>query len=108
MITSPTNQHIAFLRSLHAKKGRDTEEAFLIEGPHLLEAAMESHVTPRLIVFDPEHLARTPAGRKALGEIEELRARGAEVFDASAAAIERASDTQTPQGVVAAVASEDV
>ncbi len=108
MITSPSNQHIALLRSLQTKKGRDAEEAFLVEGPHLLEAAMEAHVTPRLIVFDPEHLARTPAGRKALGQIEELRARGAEALDASPVAIERASDTQTPQGVVAAVASEDV
>jgi TrmH family RNA methyltransferase len=108
MITSPSNQHIALLRSLQTKKGRDAEGAFLIEGPHLLEAAMEAHVTPRLIVFDPEHLARTLAGRRSLGQIEELRARGAEVFDASPAAIERASDTQTPQGVVAALAAEDV
>ncbi len=108
MITSPSNQHIAFLRSLHSKKGRDEEGAFLLDGPHLLDAASEAHVTPRLIVFDPQHLARTPAGRKSLGQIEELRARGAEVVDASAAALERASDTQTPQGVVAAVAAEEI
>ncbi len=45
MISSPSNQHIAELHALHAAKGRaEAEEAFLIEGPHLLEAAMDAHV----------------------------------------------------------------
>src|SRR5258708_27187706 len=108
MITSPSNQHIALLRSLHAPKGRDAEGLFLLEGPHLLDAALDAHVTPRLIVFDPAHLERTPSGRKALGQIEEARVRGAQTFDAAPAALERASDTQAPQGVVAAVARDDV
>ncbi len=108
MITSSSNQHIALLRSLHTPKGRDAEGLFLLEGPHLLDAALDAHVTPRLIVFDPAHLERTPTGRKALGQIEEARGRGAQTFDAASAALERAGDTQAPQGVVAAVARDDV
>jgi RNA methyltransferase, TrmH family len=108
MITSPSNQHIAFLRSLHAPKGRADAGAFLIEGPHLLEAALDARLRPLLIVYDPEALERTAAGRRLLGRIEEARAEGIPVYDATPAALERACDTRTPQGVAAALASADV
>ena len=52
LITSPSNQHIALLRSLHTPKGREQEGACLLEGPHLLAAAFEARVTPRLIVYE--------------------------------------------------------
>ena len=104
MITSPTNQHIALLRSLHTPKGREQDGACLLEGPHLLAAAFDAHVTPRLIVYDPESLERSPDGRRLLGRIEAAGAAGAQIFEASKAAIERAADTQTPQGLVASVA----
>ncbi|MGZ3716631.1 MAG: TrmH family RNA methyltransferase [Ktedonobacterales bacterium] len=108
MITSPSNQHIAMLHSLHTSKGREQTGLFLIEGPHLLEATLDAHMTPSLIVFDPEDLGRSATGRRLLGRIEEARAGGAEVLEATPAVIERAADTRTPQGVVAAVASSDV
>ncbi len=108
MISSTSNRHIAELHALHAAKGRSEAGAFLIEGPHLLEVALAARVVPLLIVYDPDALQRTAAGRQTLGLIEDAQARGAEVYPATAAAIERASDTRTPQGVVAMVASEDV
>jgi TrmH family RNA methyltransferase len=108
MITSPSNQHIALLRSLHSAKGRDEADAFLIEGPHLLDAALDARVLPRLIVYDPAALERSASGRRLLGRLEEARADGAAVFDAAPAAVARACDTQTPQGVVAAVPRGDV
>ena len=108
MITSPSNQHIAFLRSLHAPKGRAEAGAFLIEGPHLLDAALDARLRPELIVYDPEGLERSVAGRRLLGRIEEARADGVPVYEAAPAAIERASDTRTPQGVAAALRSGDV
>jgi TrmH family RNA methyltransferase len=108
MISSPSNRHIAQLHALHTSKGRTEAEAVLIEGPHLLEVALTAHVVPRLIVYDEDALQRTAAGRQTLGLVEDAQARGAEVYPASAAAIERASDTRTPQGVVAMVASQDV
>ena len=72
MITSPSNQHIALLRSLHAPKGRRQEGLFLLEGPHLLAAALAASVIPRLIVFEPESLERTVAGRQLMGTIEDV------------------------------------
>ncbi len=108
MITSPANQRIALLRSLQAAKGREAEGLFLIEGPHLLVAALAANVTPRLLIYDPLTLERTVEGRRLLERVADARAAGAEVYEATAAAIERASDTRTPQGIVGAVALEDV
>ncbi|HLY31889.1 MAG TPA: TrmH family RNA methyltransferase, partial [Ktedonobacterales bacterium] len=103
MITSAANQHITFLRSLHTAKGRAAEEAFLLEGSHLLAEAFDAHVKPRLIVYDPDGLGRSPDGRRALARIAEAQATGVEALEATPAALARACDTQTPQGVVAAV-----
>ncbi|HEV2461296.1 MAG TPA: RNA methyltransferase [Ktedonobacterales bacterium] len=108
MITSTSNQHVALLRSLHTAKGREREGLFLIEGPHLVEAALDAHVTPRLILYNAEDLSRSASGRKLIGCIEEASAQGSSVYEATAQVIERASDAQTPQGIVAAVASEDL
>jgi RNA methyltransferase, TrmH family len=109
MITSGSNQHIQLLRSLHAPKGRAQERAFLIEGPHLLEAAFAAGVTPFLIAYEPGDLEKTAENRKLLGQIQAAGTAGAaQVYEAAAAAIERAADTRTPQGVVAAVALTDV
>lgn len=108
MITSPSNQHIADLRALHTQKGRAATGAFLLEGPHLLDAALDAHALPRQIVYDPDALGRNAVGRRLLARIEDARACGAAVYEAAPAAIERASDTRTPQGVLAAVASGDV
>jgi RNA methyltransferase, TrmH family len=108
MITSTSNQHVALLRSLHTAKGREREGLFLVEGPHLVEAALDANVTPRLILYNAEDLGLSASGRKLLGRIEEAAAHGSAVFEATAAAIERASDTQTPQGIAAAVSGEDV
>lgn len=108
MITSGSNPRIAQLRTLHTPKGREAAGMFLIEGPHLLEAALDAKVTPRLIVYDPEALERTVEGRRLLERIIEARAAGAEALEATPPAIERASDARTPQGIVGAVALTDL
>jgi len=103
MITSTSNQHIARLHALHTSKGREAEQAWLIEGPHLLEAALDAGVLPELIVYDPERFTHDAEGRRLLGRLMEARAGGVEVYEATPAAIERGSDTRTPPGVLAAV-----
>lgn len=108
MITSPTNQHIALLRSLHVAKGRASEGLFLIEGPHLFGAALDADIIPRLVVYDPATLERTVEGRRLLERVADARAAGADVYEATAAAIERACDTRTPQGIVGAVALDEI
>jgi RNA methyltransferase, TrmH family len=108
MISSPSNRHVQELHALHTLKGRESAGAFLIEGPHILDAALDAHVLPRLMLYDPEAMERTAQGRRTLGRIEEARAHGVEALEATGAAIERASDTRTPQGVVASIALADV
>lgn len=108
MITSGSNPRIAQLRALHVGKGREAAGLFLIEGPHLLEAAFDAHITPRLTIFDPDALGRSVEGRRLLERILEARGAGAEALEATPPAIEKASDARTPQGVAAAVALADV
>jgi TrmH family RNA methyltransferase len=108
MITSAANQHVAALHALQTAKGREAAGWFVIEGSHLLEEALAAHVLPRLVLFDPEMLARTAGGRALLDRLEDMRASGVPVFDAAPTAIARASDTQTPQGLVAALEQREV
>jgi TrmH family RNA methyltransferase len=107
-ITSPSNKRIQWLRSLHSLRGRAEAGAFLVEGPHLLEAALDAHLRPQLIVYDDEALSRTPQGTALLRRIGHAAAGGVEILLATAPAIERASEAQTPQGVVAALALAEV
>lgn len=107
-ITSTANPHVAALRALHTAKGRAEAGAFLVEGPHLVAAALDAHLIPTSLLYDPEALARTPAGRDLTGRLEALQADGARIFDAAPAALARACDTQTPQGVVGAIVTGDV
>jgi len=107
-ITSPSNKRIQWLRSLHSPRGRQETGAFLVEGPHLLEAAFDAHLRPKLIVYDDEALSRTPQGTALMGRIGQAAASGVEILLATGPAIERASEAQTPQGVVAAIALAEV
>jgi len=107
-ITSTANARVQFLRALQTPKGRAEAGAFLVEGPHLLDATLDAGITPRLTLFAPDVLERAPAGRRLLGRLAEARAEGAEVLEATPAVLERAADTQTPHGVVAAVPSAAV
>lgn len=108
MITSPSNQHIAALRALHTPKGRAEAGAFLIEGPHLVDVALDARILPQLLVYDPDHLARTEQGQRLLSRLGALAAQGIPVYEAAPPAIDRASDTRTPQGIAGSVALEDV
>jgi TrmH family RNA methyltransferase len=105
-ITSLANPRLAALRALHSAKGRAEAGAFLIEGQHLLVAALDSGVMPLVALYAPDVLARTPAGRDLAARL--AAAGGAEVLEASAEVVARAGDTETPQGVVASVAQSAV
>jgi RNA methyltransferase, TrmH family len=109
MITSTSNQHISRLHSLHTPKGREAEQAWLIEGPHLLDAAFEAGILPQLIVYDPDRVRIDErAGQQLPTHLQVAQARGVPVYEATPAAIARASDTRTPPGIVAAVGVADV
>jgi RNA methyltransferase, TrmH family len=103
-ITSTANPRVQGLRALHTPKGRAEAGLFLVEGPHLLDAALEAGVLPVLTLFAPQVLERTAEGRRLLGRLAEARSEGAELIEATPAVIERAADAQTPRGIVASIA----
>lgn len=107
-LTSPSNKRIQWLHSLHNAKGRQEASAFLIEGPHLLDAALDARLRPLIIVYDPDALSKSPEGAHLMGRIGQAAASGIDIFTAPPPVIERASEARTPQGVVAAIAMADV
>ncbi len=109
MITSPSNPKVALLRSLQTPRGRGEARAFLVEGPHVVGAALEAGIVPYLLLYEPSTLARTDAGRTLRDVLTQVGDTGQmEALEASDRALAHASDTQTPQGVVGAVALDDV
>jgi len=104
MITSPSNPRVTYLRSLHDAKGRAAARAFLIEGPRVLGVALDFGVTPPLVLYEPDALERTASGRALLARLLALARRGStEVVPVTGRVLARASDTQTPAGLVATV-----
>src|SRR5579862_7257900 len=109
MITSPSNSKVALLRSLHTPKGRAEARAFLVEGPHVVGAAIEAGMMPFLLLYDPETLEHTEEGRTLRDVLTQVGDSGqVEVLEANTRALAHACDTQTPQGVAGAVALADV
>ncbi len=109
MITSPSNPKVALLRSLHAPKGRAEARAFLVEGPHVVGAALDAGIIPFLLLYEPAALERAAEGRALLDVFAQMSETGqTEALEANARALAHACDTQTPQGVAGAVALADV
>jgi TrmH family RNA methyltransferase len=75
----------------------------------VVSAAFDAGITPFLLLHDPETLERSEEGRAIRGRLARASDAGeAEVLEANARALAHACDTQTPQGVVGAVALADV
>jgi TrmH family RNA methyltransferase len=103
-ITSVHNPRVQFIRSLHTNKGRRTERAFLVEGPHLLHEAARAHLQPDLVLVDAAAIEGSPL----VGELSYWADAGVEILEAPTAVVERASETQAPQGALAVFAQDRV
>jgi TrmH family RNA methyltransferase len=100
VITSAKNLHIKHLRSLKDnRKDRRRERLFVIEGVRLAEEALRSGAEFALVVYNPDQLAATERGRAMFAEISALP----NSYQATPEVVAAASDTVTPQGIVAAV-----
>jgi len=98
-ITSVANPRVKQLRSLQAnRKDRRRERLFVIEGVRLVEEALRSGVALSNLLYAPEQLASTERGQALLARVETLHGAAAATPEVIAAA----SDTVTPQGIVAA------
>ncbi len=100
MITSASNPKIKLVRKLmDQRKARVRENAFPIEGTHLLEEAWNAGVVPRFCLYTGEW-AETASGASWL---ERLRAENVDCFEIAPALLPAVTDTVTSQGVVAVV-----
>ena len=95
MIESTSNPTVRMLRDLHTREGRKEHGAFLIEGTRLVAEAVEASWPLLAALYDPDRLE---------GPLASLVERIPTAAPASAKAIKHASDTMTPQGIVAAAA----
>ena len=89
MLTSTRSPHVARLRRLHERKGRQQSGTFLAEGPDCVHAAIDAGWV-REIVATPDH----PLARRAASS-------GIDVHEADDRVMASICDAQSPQGVVA-------
>lgn len=98
MISSSTNQHVKYIRSLASQRQtRIRERCFVLEGIRLISEALMSDVTLRLVLYSPNHLQATPEGQHLLHQL----AHHPHCYQATPTALAAAASTITPQGVIA-------
>lgn len=98
MITSPDNERVKYVRALQSRsRSRRKEEHFVIEGPTLLQEAVQAGV-PIREVFYTEEFADSDEGRSAIATASKT---GANLLAVDKAIMHAMSDTLTPQGVLA-------
>jgi TrmH family RNA methyltransferase len=89
-------------QKLLTKKYRDREKKFLVEGPHVVEEALNS-------TWRVDQIIMTPAFRSnphARGILKTAKAKNVKISQLSEAVMVKMSDTVTTQGVVAVVAQQ--
>lgn len=95
-ITSLSNPWVKYARSLHNRRARYRERAFLVEGPRIIADALAAGVTPTLLFIAPER-----AGHEYDELADVARTRNARVLLVSERVFDQITDTVTPQGIAA-------
>jgi len=103
-ITSVRNPAVKLVRSLARASERRTEGAYLAEGVRLITEAIASGQRARLVLFDPESLARSEAGRRIAAALAGWAERA---FPATSDVLAAAAQTVTPGGIVAVLSMPD-
>jgi RNA methyltransferase, TrmH family len=97
VISSTANPHVKHIRSLGAdRRERRRERMFVLEGVRLVADALASGAQLELVLYSPERLDTTDAGRQLAEQLAGLR----HVYPASEQVLNAAADTVHPQGVV--------
>jgi RNA methyltransferase, TrmH family len=99
MITSISNAKVKLVRSLARRRARYAARQFVIEGVRLIEEAVGAGIAPALVLY----AARAEDEPRARALLDRLRAATPEVYAVSDAVMQAASNTETPQGIVAIV-----
>jgi TrmH family RNA methyltransferase len=101
LITSVQNPKIKRVRSLQSDPGARREaEAFVVEGVRLAEEAAEAGWPTQLVLYTQS------LGQRGRQVVDRFVAQGAPVEMVAEHVLHAASDTQSPQGVLAVVAMQ--
>lgn len=101
MITSVRNQRVQRVRALQSRgRARRESQAFVVEGVRLGEEALAAGRRPELVLFT------MGLNRRGEAVLEGFRRRGAEIVEVAPHVMEAASDTRTPQGLLAVLPLE--
>lgn len=92
MITSRQNRRLKDIRRLRRSKGRRGGE-LLLEGPHLIAAALDAGIELREVLATPSFLPQAAELLRRLGSTP--------VIEVSAPLLEELADADAPRGVVA-------
>jgi TrmH family RNA methyltransferase len=103
LLTSPENDKVKFAKILTNRRDRYASKTFLAEGVRLVAEALASHNPPSFTLYDPEALQKTEAGHRLLLRLKEMLDEHGPAYPTTARLVESVSDTETPQGVVAAI-----
>jgi TrmH family RNA methyltransferase len=103
VITSAANAHVKWVRRLQTKRrDRDQEGVFVIEGIRLAQEVVQAQVPARLVLHTES------IGPRERSLINNLARLGAEVEEASPAALAACSSTDTPPGLLAVVTRPEI
>jgi len=97
MITSTANESVKYVRSLHRRRSRYQEQAYIAEGLRAVEEAIKAGIQPALLFFTAAVLD-VPRARALLSQAEE---RGAVIRAVSDPVMAAMADTVTPSGILA-------
>lgn len=93
------NARVKAARALHRSKGRRDTGYCLVEGPHATETALQAGAIFQHVFVSP----RFTQSKKAAQLLLQLEAADVPVFRAKDHVVQRMSDTETSQGIVAIV-----
>ena len=99
-ITSTANPLIKEALKIKEKRVRFKHEAFLIEGPHLIETTLSSSAVEIKKVFFTDEFSAKREGQRILRQISK---RDIDPVETSVSILSKLADTETPQGIVAVV-----
>lgn len=99
-ITSHSNTKIRKAFDIKRGKSRVKHTSFLIEGPHLIEMALNAD-TPLSEVFFTEAFSRKKEGQRILSE---LSMHSNNIYEVTDQVFHKLTETETPQGIIAVAA----
>ncbi len=99
MIDSPSNPVVKSIKALSDAKTRRAKQQFVIEGVRALEDGLSAGFKPVTCLFNAELLSRTERGAAILRRLNRLSLLS--TYEASERALQGATETIHPQGIVA-------